>query len=164
MKISFEEKINTTINLCDKKPIRSFIDVKNLKTQSILVSIKAITFSSNSKLPLVFKQLANVQMFNCPVSQSSTSKNESAFSKSSERSLLAAVSKVENKLLLNLCFCQRVQTHSFAHDERQEVVEEWGEAVSRHRRGHQGNSLTSKLLEHCIILRLKQTARQQKAH
>lgn len=62
-----------------------------------------------------------------------------------------------NRLLFSL------QTHSFAHDERQQVIEERGEDVCRHSGGQQWNSLPGKLQEHGIILRLNQKAHGQKA-
>lgn len=68
------------------------------------------------------------------------------------------------RLLSNSYCCQWAQTHSFAHDERQQVVEERGEAVCRNRGGQQGNSLAGELLEHGVKLRLNHQAHQQTAH
>lgn len=48
----------------------------------------------------------------------------------------------------------KLETHSFGHDERQQVVEERGKFVCRHSRGHQWDSLPSKLQKHGIIFRL----------
>lgn len=52
--------------------------------------------------------------------------------------------------------CVRNHTHSFAHDERQQVVEVREKDIRRHSRGHQWNPLASKLQQHGIILSLDQ--------